>query len=1183
MRIHTVVALAALFATLAVAQEFRGTFSGSVLDPQGGAVPRARIVATEVRTGVKTSTTSEDTGAYTIPFLAPGEYQITAEADGFRRFVQRGLTLSAGERPVIDIHLEVGGTSESVTVSTETPLVVASNAAVGQVVTTREVEALPVNGRAPITLMSLAMGVIATTEPGPIRPFDLPGGGYTVGGISGSNEIQLNGAPNTSASTGVASAYSPPQDAVQEVATSVFQSDASYGHAGGGTANLITKSGTNSFHGSAYEFNQVSYLDANSFFANKSGSPRPRYNYNQYGVTAGGPVIFPKLFNGKNRVFWFFAFEGLRDSDPASSPLETSTPAYFATVPTAAERQGDFSALLKLNRPGVDYTIYDPATAVLSGTQIVRQPFPNNIIPKDRLNPVALAYLQFFPMPNTVGQPDGFQNYVINAIDSDVYDNELGRLDFNLSDRNRLTYDFRHSNRTQNKNDFFHNPATGNYLWRVNQGTSLDDVYTITPSTVMDVRLNWTRFLAKHGAPSDNFDPSTLGFPSSVASSSQLLTLPFVTFSSCTPTAGSAPSFQCLGYSGDDLSANDSYQLFADVVKLHGNHSVKIGADLREYRLSSYTNGYSAGAYSFNSTSNASPSATTIAQTWTNGPFNTSAPSPLGQDLAAFLLGLPSSGQFDRNSFASARSGYYSFFLQDDWRAKSNLTLNLGLRWEHETPTTERYNRAVNGFDPNAVNPVSAAAAAAYAKSPAAQLPASQFRALGGLTFASASQPNIYTSASSIFSPRVGVAWTPKVLGNKTVVRAGFGIFVSPLGITGLNQAGFSQTTQFQATTDNYLTPAATLSNPFPGGILGPNGAAGGAGTFLGQQVTFYNHDAKDPYSIRWNFGLQRELPGQLVLEVAYIGNHAIHAIGNVQLNYLPRRYLSTSPVRDNATNNLLTGAVANPFRGLLPNSTSLNGATVALQQLLVPFPQYPIGSGTSNGVILQGANAFSSYYHSLNVRVQKRLTQGLTLINNFIWSQLIERSGYLNDSDPTPEKRVSSISRPLHEVLAVSYELPVGRGRSVNLNSRLADAVLGGWALNGALTLQSGPPLAWGNVLYYGGPLNLSTHQPNGTAFDITQFDRVSSEQLVNNLRTFHTQYNNLRRDPTKNLDLSALKRFSLGERRYLQIRFEAFNATNHVTFGAPNLTPTSSTFGQILTQANTPRRIQTGARLVW
>jgi hypothetical protein len=591
------------------------------------------------------------------------------------------------------------------------------------------------------------------------------------------------------------------------------------------------------------------------------------------------------------------------------------------------------------------------------------------------------------------------------------------------------------------------------------------------------------------------------------------------------------------------------------------------------------------GTYTFQSSSvNSAPSVTQIAQTWTNGPLNNAVPAPLGQDLAAFLLGLPSSGSKDVNGQTLDKERYYAFFVQDDWRARSNLTINLGVRWEHETPTTERYNQSVNGFDPTAVNPVSAAAAAAYAKNPIPQIPASQFQALGGLTFASAAHPNIYNSNSSIFSPRVGIAWTPKALGSKYVVRAGFGVFMSPNGTTGLNPSGFSQTTQFVATNDNYLTPAATLSDPFPNGILRPTGSSSGAGTFLGQQITFFHPDARNPYSMRWDFGIQRELPGQLVLELAYIGNHAVHLTTTTdQLNAIPQQYLSRSPFRDTATINLLSGSVPNPFKGLLPNSTSLNGSTVALSQLLVPFPQYPAGSGGTNGVIMQGNYAGESYYESLNVRIQKRLTQGLTLINNFIWSQLIERAAYLNDYDPAPEKRVGANSRPFHELLAMSYELPAGRGKRFDLRNRIANSLVGGWALNGTLSLQSGAPIAWGNVIYSGGSLNLQTHQPNGLAFDTTRFNTVSSQQLANNIRTFNTQFNNLRADPVKNLDLSALKKFSLGERRFFQLRFETFNTTNRVAFSAPNVTPTSSTFGTITAQANTPRRVQVGARLVW
>jgi hypothetical protein len=319
-------------------------------------------------------------------------------------------------------------------------------------------------------------------------------------------------------------------------------------------------------------------------------------------------------------------------------------------------------------------------------------------------------------------------------------------------------------------------------------------------------------------------------------------------------------------------------------------------------------------------------------------------------------------------------------------------------------------------------------------------------------------------------------------------------------------------------------------------------------------------------------------------LEVAFIGNHSVHLPVTTQLNYIPRQYLSTSVIRDaadQATINFLSGTVANPFRGLLPNGGSLNGTTVQAQQLLVPYPQFPVG-----GVTYQDNGAGESYYTSLNVRLQKRLSNHLTLINNFIWNRLTDRLAYLNDSDPSPEKRISSDSRPLREVLAAVYELPIGHGRKLNLNSRLWDTIAGGWVLNGNLVLQSGPPLVFSTYVPYNGqPINLNHHQPDGFAFNTGAFITTSTLQPQFFIRTFDLQYNNLRRDTTKNLDMSLLKKFNFTDsgRTYLQFRFETFNITNRVTFGAPQLVPTAANFGQISTQANTPRRVQMGLRLVW
>jgi hypothetical protein len=305
-----------------------------------------------------------------------------------------------------------------------------------------------------------------------------------------------------------------------------------------------------------------------------------------------------------------------------------------------------------------------------------------------------------------------------------------------------------------------------------------------------------------------------------------------------------------------------------------------------------------------------------------------------------------------------------------------------------------------------------------------------------------------------------------------------------------------------------------------------------------------------------------------------------------VQSDYSPRQFLSASATRNTAVINQLTGSVTNPCKGLLPNSSSLNGSTVALDQLLTPYPQYPVGSGTTNGILEDFVQTGESYFNSLNVRLQKRMSHGLLPIDNFVWSNMMERMDYLNDSDPSPEKRIAADSRPLREVLAASYQLPIGAGRQVNIQNRWVNALAGGWLFNPVLTLQSGPPIAWTTrPLYYGGPLNLNPNQPNGTAFNTSVFNTVTADQLADNIRTFSTQFGGLRRAPSEELNLSMDKRFVLGhsERRFVALRIEAYNATNHVTFGPPNVTPTSSAFGEITTQANTPRRIQTAIQIFW
>ncbi len=1137
-----------LFPLLAPAQEFRGTLSGHVIDPQQSSIPNAKILAVENETGAKFQTVSNTDGTYVLPFLPPGPYTVSAEAPGFKKYVNRNIRITTNEREQIDIHLEVGTIDQSVTVSAEGSMLETATASTGQVINTRQIENMPINGRAPLTLAQLAFGVTPNSDPKFSRPFDNAGpSGFSMGGAPNqSNELLIDGSPDTTRNSRVA--YNPPPDAVQEIKVETFQSDAAYGHTGGGTVNVVMRGGTNQIHGSAYEFNQINKFAATPFFTNKAGGKKSALIYNQWGLTAGGPIWIPKVIKGKDKLFWFFGYEGIHDALPEASNQ---------TVPTAAERAGDFSALLAI---GPQYTIYDPLTGVQNGARVQRTAFPGNIIPKDRLSPIAQNLLSYVPLPNQPGLRDGAQNFYTPATRSDVFDGELGRLDYNISDVHKFFYSFRHNYRVENRSNLYRNIATGNYLNRINWGSTFDDVYTLSPTAVLNVRGNWTRFNEANDKPSLGFDLTKAGFPAYMAASSQRAVLPTIDLN----------QFTDFGTDAGDRTPYDTFQLFGTLTKIKGNHTLKFGTDLREARESSASYGNSSGSFTFR-------------EDYTRGPLDNSTAAPLGQDLAAFVLGYPTGGNFQINAFRTQQAKYYAFFAQDDFRPRSNLTFNLGLRFEGDRGTTERFNRSVNGFDPKAVNPVSAAAEAAYAKNPVTGgVPPGQFSAKGGLLFAGQNGNELYKPKYGYFSPRFGVAWSPAGAGKGTVVRAGFGVFVSSIGTQGVNQPGFSSTTNVlsSGTTGN-LRPAVTLSNPFPTGITPPTGSAAGLGTFLGQGITFYNPNPLNPYSIRWNIDLQRQIGSGMVLEIGYTGNHAVHLPIDYDFNAVPAQYFSTSPFRDqpiidrnSATN------IPNPFSGLLPG-TNLSGATVGFTQLARPFPQF-------TGITMSATNAGSSYFHALQTRFEKRFAQGLQFLSNFQWGRTIAHDNYLNAGFGPLEKRPADIDRPFRFVTSLSYELPFGKGKPIlgspsGFAAAVLDRIVGGWNINGVYSFESGGPAGnWGDIIYLGAPLDWTPNNPD-RAFDVTAFDRDTNHQLSNHVRTFPTRFAALRLPSTNNVDASVIKNFRIHERLGIQYRCEFFNALNHPVMNGPNLSPTSSAFGTITSVYNQERHIQMALRVSW
>ncbi len=1145
------ISLFMILSSAMLAQEYRSTITGHITDPSGAGIPNARITAVKPDTNARYNTVTGPEGIYTIPQLMPGTYELTAEATGFKTSMQSGVELGANARLAVDIQLTLGSSSEKVTVTADIPTLVTVSASAGSSITTREVENLPINGRAPMDLAIMAYGVINTGNRDQNRPYENSGfSNMGMGGAAaGANEVLLDGVPNlgtlgnATTQNDRRAAFSPPVDAVAEVRVDVLNVDAAYGGSGGGTVQLITKGGTNGLHGSLSEFNQTSNLTATPFFTNAAGGKKTNFRQNQWGVTAGGPVILPKIFNGKDKLFWFFTYEGHKNSEPAPT---------YTTVPTSAERQGDFSDLLKL---GASYTLYDPSTAVLSGSTVTRQAFPNNTVPSTRLNAIAKNYLNYIGLPNFAGKADGSNNYFAGLTTNNSYSSFSGRLDANLSNANKLTLTGRESFWIQKSGNIFDNIALGENGMRSIYGASVDDVHTFTPTTVANLRVGFTRYRAFYEQNSFGYNPTDLGFPSYIASSATQLLMPAWTFSDGFLVASPATN---LHYSDQPYN---TYQIFGSVTKIAGRHTIKAGGEHRILDFSNISWSGSTGSYTFDNT-------------WVKA-NSTAAGAPLGGSMAAFLLGLPTSGNYTINTPSKNDSNYDVLFLQDDFKIRRNLTLNLGLRWEYNSPTVERWNRMANGFNTTIDNQVTAAARAAYAKNPIPQMPVSQFNPVGGLTFATNDDRTATAMPKTAFSPRVGVAWTPDALKGRTVLRAGAGIFDYLIGVLQPQQPGFTYTNTYVATNNSYLTPATTLSNPFPGGLTQPPGAAQGINTNLGQSVTYLNPEIARQYSLRWTLDVQQQLDRYTTLEVGYIGNHSVHLTTNYNWGSLPAQYLSKSLTRDNATISALGALVTNPFAVLLPGTT-LNGATTATSNILRPYPEF-------TGVTTQNLSNGGSYFHQLAVKISRRMSHGLLLNVDYSHSRLMEAVAVLNNGDPTLEKRVSTYDRPNNFAVSGLYQLPFGKGKAFGSSAPgWANQFIGDWSISTAYTFHSGAPLAWGNLIYYGGALNYNSRNVN-RSFDTTQFNTVSAQQLSQNFRYFSSQFNNLRLDATNNLNLTVTKDFRIRESLRLQFRGESFNLCNHALFGGANLTATSSAFSTITSTTNTPRVIQFALRLLF
>ena len=1113
-----------------MAQDPRGTLIGRISDASEAAIPGVTVEATNQSTGITATTTSNEQGRFTMPYLLAGFYTVSAEADGFKRFSRDGVQIRIGEITEVLVQLEIGAVTETIEVTASTPVLDTTTPSLGQVLDERRVVELPTLAGNAFELALLTPGVFNGTNLRDRKPAFNNGNSQisTDGSGTYNNEFQIDGVSNSFAdgSSRARVAFSPPQTAIQEFKMQTANYDAAVGHTLGSVVNVSTKSGTNQLHGEAHWFVRNRAFDAPNFFNNKNDTKAPVYQDNRYGASVGGPVVLPKLYQGKNKTFFFYAYEANKWIVPGT---------FTGTVPTALQRNGDFSDLLAV---GSNFRIYDPLTTrAAANGRFERDPLPNNQIPQSRLDPVGRNLAALYPLPNTAGASDGRNNFFNGAVRSlEDYYVHVGRIDHNFNDKYRVFGRFHYDFWEEDKNDHFNNRINGIILNRINRGAAFDQVFVLNPTFLLNVRYGLTNQEFPERRVTQGYDLASLGFSPSLVSliDPELATIPRATvggYSTLSPWE-----------TGDGTNTGVTHTWQGNFTKLINTHNLKFGADFRVYR--GFENRFPqtvAPDFAF-------------ANTYTRGPRDNSPAAPLGQEMAAMLLGVPAGSMAYSASYA-IQSTYFGLYVQDDFKLANNFTLNIGLRYEKEGPMTERYNRLTSGFAEGVSNPVEAQARANYAKNPIPEIAPEDFHAQGGLLFVDGDSRTPYETENNNFLPRVGFSWQVMP---KTVVRAGYGMFFDLVGVNRSEayQYGFSQSTPIQASLDSGLSFIADNANPFPNGLIQPLGAAGGLATNLGQGFNAYPRNRLNGYAQRWSTGLQHQL-GEFLLEASYVGNRGTRLQINRRINETPNEYLSDSPFRDPATINYLSQTFPNPFRGTNP----IYGANTSRGNLLKPYPQF----GNIVSVEPQGY----SWFHSLQTRIERRFSKGYTFGLSYTWSKAMEATEFLNIADPVPYESLASLDFPHRVALSGIYELPFGKGRRWLAQApKVVDALAGGWQLNAVIIYQSGQALGFGNALFIGDvgdiPLDASEREADRWFNTDAGFNRNSAQQLASNYRTFPLRFGGVRGDRQDRWDLSALKNFAITEQVRMQFRAEAFNALNSTIFNNPNTSPTNGAFGR-------------------
>jgi len=1139
--------LAAVAAAAAWAQN--PVVSGRITDASGALVPGAKIELSNRNTGVKTETASNVEGLYVLPPVPPGLYDLTAAATGFKEARVDGFRLEISQARTINLQLQTGEVRESITVADTAPLLTTTRSDRGTVVENKFLTSIPLNVRNPYLLLANVPGVTTGRLAGDNTASQSTTNNFRINGGRGStSEILIDGAANTGTYNNQVSAM-PMLDSVQEFKVNTSPYAAEFGRTGGGVVSFSIKSGTNDLHGSFHEFLRNSKLDAAGFNSNKAGlTSKPTFQRNQFGFTAGGPVYIPKLYNGKNRTFWFAAYEGLR---------QRSLNAYTGTVPTARERTGDFS--LSRDTNGSPFVIYDPRTTTLDPaapagtTRYIRTPFAGNAIPSAQLNVIGTNLMSYYPQGNQAGQGQSdINNYFIaaaNALDGDRVDI---RVDHQLSSRHtvfsRYSW-FENINAQPLVFKHFASPVetpnripginwTGNHTWSLSAGTIFEHHFSFAQSETNRTPLSL------------DFDQSTLGIPRNIIDGQRVKYFPRFSIAGLTQ----------MGVTGTGYNAVKSrtWQYSASMTMLRGKHTFKAGFDFRRFPVT---------------IDQSSPLAFSATGAFTGGPNPQAAAARTGRGLADLLLGA-AGVSYQLRAIEFHRHPYYAGYFQDEWKIMPRVTLTLGLRYSLELPRIEDKNQYVF-LDLDSPSPLEG-------KVPGV----SGLR--GGVGFVGTEGRGRRTQIAdkTNWDPRIGLAWE---VNSKTAVRTGFGVFTSSIVPNTDLSLGFTRTTSSLVAQPDGVTPLFNLSNPLPGGFLPPTGNSEGLLTNVGQSISGPARQQRLPYQMQWSFDVQRQLPWQTVIEVGYAGSSGVALPSGVQYDQLPDQYLSMGTA--------LNATVPNPFFGVITDATStLSRSTVQRGQLLRPYPQFT-GMGASQ------APVGHSTYHAMQMRVERRFADGLALLFAWTHSKLIDNvgdfggflgAGGFNSSNCfSCDRSVSFYDIPDVVRLSLRYELPFGVGKP-HMNRGILARVAGGWSTAVYYTFDNGTPVQVtgpNNSNSFGGgqrPDATGERASIGNAaledgalwFNPNAFARAPQFTFGNAARNLA----DVRVPGNKNFDLLIEKRFSFTERFALDFRTELFNAFNNVIFAGPQTNVTSADFGRIrLQQVNTPRQIQFGLRFVY